>query len=110
MRGVAKRKGARPRRAKLGGGRPEMARLETRIRTDQKRLIERAAALRGVTLTDFVIGTVHEAAARALNEHEVMFLGLADRARFVEALLHPPAPSPSLRRAVERHKRTVESK
>ncbi len=110
MRRLRKRKGARLSRTKPGSSRPEMARLETRVRADQKRLIERAAALRGVTLTDFVIGTVHEAAARALDEHEVMFLGLEDRARFVEALLNPPAPSASLRRAVERHKRTVESK
>jgi len=102
MKTQAKRN--RTRAARSGSG---MARLEARIRADQKRLFEYAAAVRGVTLTDFVIGTVHEAATRTVQEHEVMVLEGANRARFVEALLNPPAPGAALRRAAERHQKLL---
>ncbi len=108
MKIQARRNRSRAAKSQAGAG-PKMARLEARIRADQKHLIERAAAVRGVTVTDFVIGTVHEAATRTVHEHEVMLLGREDRARFVEALLNPPSPSPALRGAAERHKKMLES-
>jgi uncharacterized protein (DUF1778 family) len=37
-------------------------RLEARISIEQKRLFKEAAALCGVTLTDFVVSSAHEAA------------------------------------------------
>ncbi|MCE3288874.1 MAG: ribbon-helix-helix protein, partial [Caulobacter sp.] len=39
-------------------GRRRDERLETRVTADQKRLIERAAALQGRTVTDFVLSSV----------------------------------------------------
>ena len=39
-------------------------RLEARISPEQKPLFKEAATLRGVTLTDFVVSSVHEAAVR----------------------------------------------
>jgi uncharacterized protein (DUF1778 family) len=39
-------------------------RLEARLTADQTDLFKRAASLRGVTLTDFVVSSVHEAAVR----------------------------------------------
>ena len=42
------------------------ARLEMRVPPEQKRFFLRAAALRGVTLTDFAIETLQEAAVRTL--------------------------------------------
>jgi uncharacterized protein (DUF1778 family) len=43
-------------------------RLETRVTLEQKSLIERAAALQGRTVTDFVLTSVQDAARRATVE------------------------------------------
>ncbi len=79
-------------------------RLEARIAPEQKRLIERAAQLRGTTVTEFVVVSAQQAAVKTIHEHEVM--GLRDRARdvFVKAILHPPAPTRAARRAARRHR------
>jgi uncharacterized protein (DUF1778 family) len=81
------------------------ARFEARITGDQKALFQHAADLTGRSLTDFVIGSVQEAAARTVREREVLTLSARDRQAFLEALLNPPAPSKRLREAARRYKR-----
>jgi uncharacterized protein (DUF1778 family) len=81
------------------------ARFEARITDDQKALFQHAADLTGRSLTDFVIGSVQEAAARTVREREVLTLSTRDRQVFLEALLNPPAPSKRLRQAAKRYKR-----
>ena len=78
-------------------------RLEARISTEQKRLFKEAATLRGVTLTDFVVSSVHEAAVRTLEARHVIELSQNDQRAFVDALTCPPAPNAGLRRAWARH-------
>jgi uncharacterized protein (DUF1778 family) len=78
-------------------------RLEARISSEQKRLFKEAASLRGVTLTDFVVSSVHDAAVRTLEARHVIELTRRDQEAFVEALLTPPAPNAELRRAWARH-------
>ena len=80
-------------------------RLEARIIAAQKSLILEAAALTGRSLSDFIVSSAYQAAARAIREHEVMTLGTRDRRKFVAALLNPPAPTARLRKAARRHKR-----
>lgn len=79
-------------------------RLEVRTTSDQKRLIERAAELRGTSVTDFVVSNIQAAAAETIREFES--LSLRDEARkiFVKALLNPPEPNEALKAAVGRHK------
>jgi uncharacterized protein (DUF1778 family) len=83
------------------------ARFEARITDDQKALFQHAADLTGRSLTDFVIGSVQEAAARAVREREVLTLSGLDRQVFLDALLNPPAPSKRLRQAARRYKRIL---
>jgi uncharacterized protein (DUF1778 family) len=80
------------------------ARLEARISAEQKRLFQRAAAVRGVTLTNFVLTSAHEAATRAVQEDELLSLATHERQRFIDALLKPPAPNAALRRAARRYR------
>ena len=82
-------------------------RLEARVTPAQKRLMERAAALRGTSLTEFVVASAQQAAANAIRESEV--LRLRDQARevFIHAVLHPPAPRDTARAAVERYRRRM---
>jgi len=80
-------------------------RVEIRMTRRQKRDIERAANLRGTSVTDFILNAVQPAATEAIREFEVLDLRNEDRRVFVEALLNPPEPNEALKAAVARHKR-----
>lgn len=81
------------------------ARLEARVTDDQKALFQRAADLTGRSLTDFVVSSAQEIAARTVREREVLTLSGLDRKVFLDALLNPPPPSKRLRQAASRYKR-----
>ena len=75
---------------------PKTARLEARIPSDLKTLVQRAAALQGQTLTDFVLAAAVETARRVLRESEVLTLSERDQTKLAEAILNPPAPASRL--------------
>lgn len=93
--------------AKSAGGRARAQRLETRVTAEQKNLIERAAALQGRTVTDFVLTSVQEAARRAIEEHHRLALSVRDSEAFVDALLHPKPVNDRLRDTVRRYRETT---
>lgn len=80
-------------------------RLEARVTPEQKRLIERAATLRGTTVTEFVVASAQDAAADTIKNFEVLHLRDEAREVFVNAVLHPPAPNRAARSAATRYKR-----
>ena len=82
-------------------------RLEARIPAAQKRILERAASLRGTSLTDFVLTSAHEAATRTIKDFEVLTLFDEAREVFVRALMNPPQPNKALREAAERYRKHV---
>jgi len=88
-------------------GRVRGERLETRVTADQKGLIERAAALQGRTVTDFVLTSVQEAARRAIEEHQRLDLSVRDSEAFIEALLNPQPVNDRLRDTVRRYRRVT---
>ena len=88
-------------------GRVRGERLETRVTADQKSLIERAAALQGRTVTDFVLSSVQEAARRAIEEHQRLDLSVRDSEAFVEALLKPRPVNDRLRDTVRRYRQAT---
>lgn len=79
-------------------------RLEARITAEQKSLIERAAALQGRTVTDFVLTSVQDAARRAIQEHQQLELSVRDSEAFVEAFLRPKPVNDRLRETVRRYR------
>jgi uncharacterized protein (DUF1778 family) len=81
------------------------ARLEARITTDQKALLQHAATLSGRTLSEFVVASAQEAAARVIQEHETIRLSRAEQVAFVTALLKPRAPTARLRKAAAKCRR-----
>lgn len=81
------------------------ARLETRLTDEQKALFQRAADLTGRSLTEFVVSSAQEIAARTVREHAVLALSGRDRQVFVDALLKPTAPNKRLLQAARRYKR-----
>lgn len=82
-------------------------RLETRITADQKRLVERAAAIQGRSVTDFVLSSVQAAAEKAIDDHQRITLSIRDAEAFVEALLNPPEPNDHLRESVRRYRQAT---
>jgi len=85
-------------------GRARAERLEARVTAEQKSLIERAAALQGRSLTDFVLTSVQDAARRAIEEHSQLALSVRDSEAFVDALLSPKPINDRLRDTVRRYR------
>lgn len=79
-------------------------RLEARVTPEQKRLIARAAALRGSSVTEFIVASAQQAAADAIKDFELLTLHDEARDVFVNAILHPPVPNAAARRAAQRYK------
>jgi uncharacterized protein (DUF1778 family) len=98
---------SKPRRSKPPHGRVRGERLETRVTADQKNLIERAAALQGRTVTDFVLTSVQDAARRAIEEHQRIDLSVRDSQAFVNALIKPQPLNDRLRDTVRRYRRAT---
>ncbi len=80
------------------------ARLEARVTTDQKALLQHAAALSGRTLSEFVVASAQEAAAKLIQEHEAIRLTRKEQIAFVSALLNPPPPGARLRKAAAKYR------
>ena len=71
---------------------------------EQKSLIERAAALQGRTVTDFVLTSVQDAARRAIDEHRQLQLSVRDSEAFVDGLLNPKPINDRLRDTIRRYR------
>ena len=80
------------------------ARLEARVSSDQKDFFQRAATLTGRTLSELVIDSTQEAAAKIVQEHEVIRLSREEQVTFVSALLAPSEPGARLKKAVQSYR------
>lgn len=80
------------------------ARLEARITPDLQALLRRAAEIEGRSVTDFVVSAVQEAAERRIEQAQMIRLSLEDQIAFVDAILAPPEPTSTLKRAFERRR------
>ncbi len=94
----------------LRGGSPgeqKRARLDIRATMGQKKLIERAAALEGRSVSEYVLAHVQPAAEQAIQEREVIMLTASESVQLIEALLNPPAPNAQLRAAWQGYRETL---
>ena len=80
------------------------ARLEARLPADIHAMLKRAAEIEGRTLTDFVVAAAREAACRTIEATDIVRLSVEDQRQIAEAILHPPDPTPALRRAFKRRR------
>lgn len=80
------------------------ARLEARVTNEQKTLLQRAAAILGLSLSDFLVSSAQETATRVIQEHEILRLSEADRTAFVSALLKAPLPTARLAKAAKAYR------
>lgn len=88
----------------LNESNPPTARLEARVPRELKEILQQAAQIEGVTLTDFVIMSVHQAAKQTIERHQSLTLTLKQSEAFLNALKNPPAPNAALEAAFKRHR------
>ncbi len=74
-------------------------RMELRVASSTKAMIQRAMAVSGMTAGDLA----YEGARRVLEAHERMDLAGADAAAFLKAVGAPPPPADRLIKALRRH-------
>jgi uncharacterized protein (DUF1778 family) len=65
--------------------------------------IQRAADIRGSSLSDFVLNNARDAALRVIEEYEEVRLREDDRSAFFGALLDPPEPTAHANAAFRRY-------
>lgn len=83
-------------------------RIDVRLSTDLKNLIEQAAMELGQSVSDFVVGTMARRARKVIQQSNVTELSARDRDRFI-ALLDDvdAAPNAALIKAAARYKAEV---
>ncbi len=89
---------------------PADERITARVPTSTRLIIERAAAIYGSTINQFIIQAAVERANDVLQSMEIIKLSARDAKIFLDALANPPQPDEKLLDAVRAHDRLVESR
>ena len=79
-------------------------RTEARLLPEQKERIERAARLKGLSVSDFIVQHADEAAIKTIESHTAWVLAEKDMEFFVRTLLDPPESSAKMKAAAKRYK------
>ena len=79
-----------------------MGRMSLRVKDERLALIDRAAEIRGVTRTEFVLRASEAAATEALNERPVIALDDGAYDAFLAVLDAPAEPDERLRERLKR--------
>jgi uncharacterized protein (DUF1778 family) len=82
-------------------------RITARIPRANRLIIERAAAVYGATLNQFIVQTALDRAGEILEREEVLHLSARDSQTFLAALENPPEPSAKLIEAIKTHSRLI---
>jgi uncharacterized protein (DUF1778 family) len=82
-------------------------RIDIRLRPQQKASIEKAAYIKGLTVTDFIVQHALENAQRTIREYETWTLELPDAELFAAALMKPPSLGARLTKAARRYKESL---
>lgn len=78
-------------------------RITARIPRANRLIIERAAAVYGASLNQFIVQTALDRAGEILEREEVLRLSARDSQTFLAALENPPEPSAKLIEAMKTH-------
>lgn len=81
-------------------------RIAMRVNPDQKTLIEQAAKVRGLSVTDFMLTLALREAEIALAERTLFALNEADYNHFMAIMDRPAQEKPELRRLINKNKST----
>lgn len=82
-------------------------RLEVRVTSEAKELIEYAANLGGETVSAFATRALTQYAEETINSQHVVRLSAEDSLAFVQALFAESTPNEALKRAAKRYQQWV---
>jgi len=82
-------------------------RITARIPRANRLLLEKAAAIYGATLNQFIVQSAIDRAGEILHREEALRLSGRDAAAFLDALDNPPAPVDNLVQALNAHSHLV---
>ena len=82
-------------------------RVTARIPHANRLLIERAAAIYGATINQFIVQSALDRAGEILQREELLRLSERDSRTFLDALENPPEPTAALVAALQAHGRLV---
>jgi uncharacterized protein (DUF1778 family) len=85
-------------------------RINLRLKSSAKSLIERAASFEGKTVSHFILTSALEQAEKTVQKHETMTLKAKNSRKFFEALAAPVSFNRKLIAALEEHEQRVVSK
>lgn len=82
-------------------------RIVSRIPRSNRVIIEKAAAIYGATVNQFIVQTALDRATQILEREELLRLSQKDAQVFLEAIDNPPLPNNRLIEAMREHDRLV---
>lgn len=75
--------------------------LQLRVSAEQKDLIERAAALTGLSISSYMLSRTLPVAEQDVTQHERISLSQRDWELFLNAVENPPRPNAALKKAAQ---------
>ena len=85
-------------------------RINLRLKSNTKRVIELAAGYEGKTVSNFILASALERAEKTVQEHEMMTLNARNARAFFDALVAPVRFNRKLAAILEEHDKRVISK
>jgi len=82
-------------------------RINLRVKSSAKSLLERAASFEGKTVSHFILASALEQAQKTVQKHETMTLNAKNSKKFFEALEAPVRFNRKLAAALEEHDQRV---
>lgn len=80
------------------------SRIDLRVTLEQKELLERAASLKGVSLSAYTLFHVLPAAKQEVDAHERLVLSNRDRDLFMSIIENPPELKGKLKSAIKKYR------
>ncbi len=75
-------------------------RVDARVTPETKSAIQHAAALEGLSVSDFIVQAAKRSAEETIRSHEVITLSAEASKAFAESVLNPPEPNDALIQAL----------
>lgn len=80
------------------------SRIDLRVTPEQKELLEKAASLRGISLSAYTLFHLLPVAQQEVEAHEKLILSDRDRDLFLSALENPPELRGNLKTAIKKYR------
>ncbi len=81
------------------------SRIDLRVTQEQKELLERAASLKGVSLSAYTLFYLLPAAKQEVDSHERLVLSNRDRDLFMSVMENPPQLQGKLKSAIRNYRK-----